>query len=373
MPTVETPPEHEAPQPTPDSATESATPPLPAQRGRNGNGRRYDYYDTHELITLIDQIDDERSRARFREAVYLAIILWLILALTYIFLPRWLPHRPVLIVQQRNPNELTYLATPPNLKDMLRQKPAPHISEHTAEAQTPHPTKAPTPPEPRAGHPEPPAARPAPQPAQPQPRASQSTPPQPTQPPPQQTARVNPPPSPHPNVPPIVADAPTPSSQRQPDFNTSQSASSAIAAAARNSRSQSGIPDQQGDYGSAPGKQGQGKAGYEILSDTQGVDFGRYIQRLLSEVRRAWLPLIPEECNSPLFKQGVTGVRFTILPDGRITGMNLDYSTHDDAINRAAWGSLKSIGSAPPLPKEFHGPSLELRIEFRVNKDRDLQ
>ena len=373
MPTVQTPPEHDAPQPPPESGPISDADAPRSSRGRSGNGRRYDYYDTHELITLIDQIDDERSRARFREAVYLAIIVWLVLALTYIFLPRWLPHRPVLIVQDRNPKELTYLATPPNLKDMLRQKPAPHISEHTAEAQTPHPTKAPTPPEPRAGHPQPQAARPQPQQAQPQPRVSQPAPQQqqPAPQPPQQ-ARNTPPPSPHPNVPPIV-DAPAPSSQRQPNFNNTQSASSAIADAARSSRSQSGVPDQQGDYGSAPGKQGSGKAGYEILSDTQGVDFGRYIQRLLAEVRRAWLPLIPEECNSPLFKQGITGVRFTIQPDGRITGMNLDYSTHDDAINRAAWGSLKSIGSAPPLPKEFHGPNLELRIEFRVNKDREMQ
>ncbi|GAA3747823.1 energy transducer TonB [Terriglobus aquaticus] len=364
MPTVETPPEHEAPQPPPDPGSDTPR----SSRGRSGNGRRYDYYDTHELITLIDQIDDERARARFREAVYLAVILWLVMALAYIFLPRWLPHRPVLIVQDRNPKELTYLETPPNLKDMLRQKPAPHISEHTAEAQTPRPTKAPTPPEPRAGHPEPPAPRPQPQPAQPAPQQPQAQ-----QQPPQQQTHVTPQPTPHPNVPPIVADAPAPSSQRQPNFNNQQSASSAIADAARSSRSQSGLPDQQGDYGNAPGKQGQGKAGYEILSDTQGVDFGRYIQRLLAQVRRAWLPLIPEECNSPLFKQGITGVRFTIQPDGRITGMNLDYSTHDDAINRAAWGSLKSIGSAPPLPKEFHGPNLELRIEFRVNKDRDLQ
>ena len=372
MPIVETSPEQDAPQPS-DPAT---VPPPSQQRGRNGGGRRYDYYDTHELITLIDQIDDERARARFREAVYLAVILWLILALGSIFIPRWLPHRPVLIVQDRNPKELTYLETPPNLKDLLRQKPAPHISAHSTEAQTPHPTKAPTPPEPRAGRPEPPAPRP--QPAQPQPRAQQPAPQQPQQQnqpqaqQPQQQARVTPPPSPHPNVPPIV-DAPSPSTQRQPSFNNSQSASQAIADAARNSRSQGGIPDQQGDYGSGPGKQGQGKAGYEILSDTQGVDFGRYIQRLLAEVRRAWLPLIPEECNSPLFKQGITGVRFTIMPDGRITGMNLDYSTHDDAINRAAWGSLKSIGNAPPLPKEFHGPNLELRIEFRVNKDREMQ
>ena len=43
--------------------------------------------------------------------------------------------------------------------------------------------------------------------------------------------------------------------------------------------------------------------------------------------QRNWIPLIPEEARPPLNKQGETLIRFTILPDGRISpadGMNLD-------------------------------------------------
>ena len=168
-------------------------------------------------------------------------------------------------------------------------------------------------------------------------------------------------------------DSPAPSQQKTPTFKTGGSAASQIADAARGART--GTQD-AGDYGSTGrGNAGQGKAGVEVLSDTQGVDFNRYLARLLAEVRRNWLPLIPEECNSPLFKQGVTGVRFTILPDGTIQPpMHLDYSTHDSAIDRARRGVQSGAWARhTPLPKEFHGPNLELRIEFRVNKDRDLQ
>ena len=48
--------------------------------------------------------------------------------------------------------------------------------------------------------------------------------------------------------------------------------------------------------------------------------------------------------------------------------MNLDGSTHDTAIDRAAWGAITSEGQFPPLPGSFHGPKLELRLDFFVNK-----
>ena len=111
-----------------------------------------------------------------------------------------------------------------------------------------------------------------------------------------------------------------------------------------------------------------GPGGVEVLSDMQGVNFDPYIRRLIADIYRNWLPLIPEECRPPLSKQGETLVRFTILPDGRIGAMHLDGSTHDDAINRAAWGSITSEGQFPPLPSQFHGPNLELRLHYYVNK-----
>ncbi len=370
VPPLETPPGLDRPEI--DRSTEIKAAPREREassRPRRGTLRaRYEYLDTHELITLIDEIDDERARARFRESVYIAVIVWLVLGWVMVYGPRYLWHAPVLIsaVPDKRPNEMTYLDVPPDLKKQLqRTKPTPNISTHSTEAQSPKPS--PRAPEPRAGSPTPPAPKPAPQtpqqaaPQQPRPAQQQPS----TQPPPQQQAR-NTPPTPVPSRQPL-ADAPAPSPNRN-IFNTPGSAREQIEQAARGARS----GGESGDYGpTGRGQQGSSKMGTQIISDTQGVDFAKYLQRLLADIRRNWLPLIPEECRPPLNKQGITGVRFSILPDGRIApgSMHLDYSTHDVAIDRAAWGSITGLGAAQPLPKEFHGPNLELRIEFRVNKD----
>ena len=126
---------------------------------------------------------------------------------------------------------------------------------------------------------------------------------------------------------------------------------------------------QGGDYGANIPVAHEGmNTGVDVLSDTMGVDFSPYLRRILREIYNTWLPLIPEEARPPLNKQGETLIRFSILPDGRIGSMHLDGSTQDQAIDRAAWGSITGVGQFPPLPKEFHGPNLELRIHYLVNK-----
>jgi TonB family protein len=126
---------------------------------------------------------------------------------------------------------------------------------------------------------------------------------------------------------------------------------------------------QGGDYAAnAPSGHGSNLGeGAEILSDTLGVDFGPYIKRLLRILYDSWLPLIPEETRPPLSKEGSTLIRFTINKDGTVSAMHLDDSTHDQAIDRAAWGSITGVGQMPPLPKNFTGPNLELRIDFIIS------
>ena len=55
----------------------------------------------------------------------------------------------------------------------------------------------------------------------------------------------------------------------------------------------------------------------DILSDTQGADFGPYLRKALPTVKRMWLPLIPEEARPPLNIQADTAIRFTINQIGR--------------------------------------------------------
>ena len=377
MPPLQTPPDQTRGTQDPEApATEGQRDAAPdssrgsgAGRGRLRNTRPYDSFHHHELIYLLDEIDDERARARFRESIYISVIFWLIFCLVIVYGPRYLWHSPVLIsaVPRERQSTMTYLDTPPDLqKQIHRTKPAPHISERSTEAQSPKPS--PRIPEARAGQPQPPAPRPqpAPQHAAPQQTAPPQAAPQPQQ---QQASSTPPTRTPARPTPPLV-DAPAPSPQRQPDFNTGAgTAGEAIQQAARNARNSAG-GGESGDYGNTGrGLNGGAKVGTQVLSDMQGVDFGKYLARLLADIKRNWLPLIPLECQPPLSKQGITGVRFTIQPDGRISAMNLDYSTHDQSIDRAAWGSIRALGQAQPLPKEFHGPNLELRIEFRVNKD----
>jgi TonB C terminal len=107
--------------------------------------------------------------------------------------------------------------------------------------------------------------------------------------------------------------------------------------------------------------------GVEVLSDTNGVDVNPYMRRVLADIYKNWLPLIPQRAKPPESKQGEALIRFKIMPDGKIGAMWLDGSTHDDAINRSCWGSITSEGQFPPLPAGLETRPLVLRIHFYVN------
>jgi outer membrane biosynthesis protein TonB len=313
---------------------------------------RYGEMDEHELIHLLDSIEDERARSRFRESIYISLFIWITIAWVVLYGPRYLWHAPKLVTpfEVLHQRELTQLniptlhAPPPSVP-----RPQPKVDnrtlEHLRSMEPPPPRPAATPkiaptPAPSITN----AGPPAPAPVLPLPSAPQPTP---------RTA------------PPVVAEAPTPQPSAKPNFNTNGSAQSSINDAIRSAARNPG----GGGYGArGNGASPLNMGGAEILSDTQGVNFDPYLRRLLADIYRNWLPLIPEEAKPPLSKQGETLVRFTILPDGRIGGMWLDGSTHDDAINRSAWGSITSEGQFPALPSQFHGPNLELRIHYFVNK-----
>jgi len=123
-----------------------------------------------------------------------------------------------------------------------------------------------------------------------------------------------------------------------------------------------------GDDGQGLPSQHQGEEGaVDVLSDTMGVDFGPYIQRIIWDTKRAWYPMIPEEARPPLNKEGKVLIRFKILPDGTVTDMQLEGPSGDVALDRAAWGGITGASPYPPLPKAFNGPFLELRFYFLYN------
>ena len=105
----------------------------------------------------------------------------------------------------------------------------------------------------------------------------------------------------------------------------------------------------------------------DVLTDTRGVDFAPYFKQVLPMIKRSWISLIPEEARAPQNLQGETVIRVTISPDGKISTMHLDESSHQIKLDHAAWGAITSAGQLLPLPTEFSGPNLELRVHFKVN------
>jgi outer membrane biosynthesis protein TonB len=339
MPILETP-----PNPAPPSPTETNG--IKVRTGRFGE------LEEHELIHLLDTLDDERERARFRESVYISLFFWAAVAWFVLYGPRFLFHQPRIVTPSvAREHEMTSLNLPADVAKAL---------QHAPRAQ-----KAPPAPKVEAAKPAPPA--PKQQAAKPLPEAPkpQTAPAPPAQ---SQPTPLPAKPAPTPQNPALLPAAPAPSrTPATPNFsNQDQSARDLVQRAAQAPRG--------GSLGTGGGPNGPIEhrgmgTGVDILSDTMGVDFNPYLQKIMREIYNTWIPLIPEEARPPLNKQGETQIRFIILPDGRIGGMVLEGSTHDDAINKSCWGSITGVGQFPPLPSQFHGPNLELRIHYLVNKE----
>ena len=309
---------------------------------------RFGELEEHELIHLIDSLDDERSRARFRESIYISVIIWLVIGWFLFYGPRVLFHIP----QYRDPIAAMKEHDQQISLNLPKAPPVPRIApkidrktmaalQRQAELERQARQTPPTP----------------------QPPVQQAPPP-----PPQEEAHNTAPPVPQPQIPLPSAPKPAPPSVElpsapKPNFaQNNQSAHDAMQNAMRGALGRSGaeLP--------MPGSAGPLQAGAQILSDTQGVDFSAYMRKLHYEIQRNWEPLIPEEVQPPLLKKGVTGIIFSILPDGQIGGIKLESPSGDMALDRAAWNAITSEGVFPPLPREFHGPNLELRVGFFYNE-----
>jgi TonB family protein len=107
----------------------------------------------------------------------------------------------------------------------------------------------------------------------------------------------------------------------------------------------------------------------EILSDTRGVDFGPYLQDLMKKVQQNWYILIPESAQQ---KNGKLAIEFAIEKDGHVADMRLAASSGDVALDRPAWGSITNSDPFPPLPLEFKGKYLALRLHYAYNREKNF-
>jgi TonB family protein len=332
------------------------------------------YREIVEAPALIIKLQDDLSEARRREAFWISVVVHLIVVLLIVNsqkLAGFLPRQTVVAVSPAlsNQKDATFLELPPD-EQKLTKRPDTNIISDKDRIATSHAPQidrqelkkildAARPGRPGANGPE------APQPQPAAPSAGQNVAPQPSAPPPP--------------APPAVAKLQTPPALTpQAAFGSgAMSPRSAIDQAARaTAANRGGYSGDGGNYGVL----GQGRkptaamGPLEVLTDTMGVDFAPYLQRVLHDVRMNWYNLIPESARAPIMKKGKLTIEFAIKKDGTVAGMTLVATSGDVALDRGAWGGITASNPFPPLPSEFGGQYLGLRFTFYYNPDaRDLQ
>lgn len=107
-----------------------------------------------------------------------------------------------------------------------------------------------------------------------------------------------------------------------------------------------------------------GSGSIEILSDTQGVDFGPYLQRVKQDIQDNWYRQIPRSAET---KTGEVTIECAITSDGKLTNMRLVVGSGNEFLDHAAWAGVMRSNPFPHLPSQYTGPHLALRLHFHYN------
>lgn len=335
------------------------------------------------LPHLLLQLEDDLERSRLREAFWISVAVHLLVVIFLGMSPHIFPGtRGVVLINPADlmrDKQLTYLDMPPDMQKAPKEAPPeaklsdknriamsrhPEVDKKTLEelrkAGPPRPESTPAPPAQSA------QASPPPVPQGGQQAPQQQNSPQQGQ----QMAQLEP--VPQPKLP--TQNQGTP---KFPSMGGMMTPGQQIAQAARSAASTRTLPGggmAGGQYGAGPGGSSVRMGNVEVLTDTQGVDFGPYLTRVLDRIRMNWYVLIPEAARAPLLKRGKVSIEFVILPNGNIAGLKLDEPSGDASLDRAAWGGITASNPFAPLPNEFHGPYLGLRIHFFYNPAKgDMQ
>jgi len=327
-----------------------------------------DLDDDARVPHLLIQLQDDLTRSRRREAAWISIIVHLILIILLAkieWIEKYLPwHSAVAVKKLTTDKDVTFLELPPDLQKLQRKPNTNIASDKNRTAMTRHPQLdvkelrkiLQTPPPGAAGSSAPQVAQQPPAQSQGFPQ-SQPVPQQQTQ----QIAQL--PPTAKPNI-----------ANEFKKYANPMSAGSAIDQAARDAAARRGNGQQMGNggdpYGLGQGAHGRQMGNLEVLSDTMGVDFGPYLQRVLHDVRQNWYTAIPESAE---MKHGNLIIEFAIAKDGKVMGMKLVAPSGDpsQALDRAAWAGITLSNPFPPLPSEFGGQYLALRFRFFYNPTKE--
>jgi outer membrane biosynthesis protein TonB len=317
-------------------------------------------------LHLIDDLKEDIAKYRRREAAWISLAVHAAFILLLIFVPKWLPEAVVVVAPPRDNKDVTFVPLPDDLQKVKPPK-TDIVSDKNriAQTRTPQPDRETLRKLIDAEKP----GRPKPEPAPPQPQ-QQAAQNQPQAPAPQQQQPAQAAPA----EPQQTAQLQVPAQPKQNNPFAIHSAGSAVDEAIRsaaNSPGHSRTSFESGHYGSGLRPKVDTAGAFDILSDTQGVDFGPYMKRLKVTVQDHWGPLIPESAMPPMMKKGRVVIEFAIMKDGTIMGMRMISGSGDVALDRAAWGALTSSIPLDRLPVQFTGEFLLIRAAFYYNPDKN--
>jgi TonB family protein len=92
---------------------------------------------------------------------------------------------------------------------------------------------------------------------------------------------------------------------------------------------------------------------------------------VIATVRKNWLNLIPDEARPPRSESGEVTLEFHILHDGQVKEVIGTGSSDHEILDGAAFRGVTSSSPLPPLPAEFLGEYLGLRMHFCYNLRKD--
>jgi TonB family protein len=102
-----------------------------------------------------------------------------------------------------------------------------------------------------------------------------------------------------------------------------------------------------------------------IQFDTKGVEFGPWLRRFIAQVRRNWIPLIPEAART---MRGHAVITFYVHRDGRVTDVAVAKPSTVDGFTRAAYYAMLASNPTVPLPAEYPEDKVFFTVTFFYNE-----
>jgi TonB family protein len=117
-----------------------------------------------------------------------------------------------------------------------------------------------------------------------------------------------------------------------------------------------------------PPSAGRPRSSLELRSDPQGVDFRPYMMQVLAAVRRNWFAVYPEAAR--LGQRGEVVLEFAIEKRGAVQKVVFSSESGAKALDQSAVAAISASNPLPPLPLEFKGDRIVLRMTFLYNVQR---